>query len=107
MHTGEGDIGRLGDIVTWNGRNRTHAYPGSCGALTGSADGLLAPGKLLTGDKFDIWSTDTCRTFTFNREGTTNVHGISVDKFKLADDIFANGTLCKVTFRAFWNECFK
>ena len=61
MHTGEGDMDRLGDIVTWNGRNRTHAYPGPCGALTGSADGLLAPGKLKTGDKFDIWSTDTCR----------------------------------------------
>ena len=62
MHTGEGDIDRLGDIVTWNGRNRTHAYPGPCGALTGSADGLMAPGKLKTLDKFDMWSTDTCRS---------------------------------------------
>ena len=65
MHTGEGDMDRLGDIVTWNGRNRTHAYPGPCGALTGSADGLLAPGKLMTMDKFDIWSTDTCRSGLF------------------------------------------
>ena len=74
MHTGEGDIGRLGDIVTWDGRNRTHAYPGSCGALTGSADGLLAPGKLLTGDKFDIWSTDTCRCYQAQDQDIKNFY---------------------------------
>ena len=107
MFTGEEDINKLGDIKSWNGNTRTDAFTGECGQIKGSADGLLAPGKLKALDSFDIWSTDTCRTFTFNREGTTNVHGISVDKFKLADDIFANGTLCKVTFRAFWNECFK
>ena len=96
MFTGETDISRLGDIHSWNGNNRTEAFQGECGKIKGSADGLLAPGKLKMLDKFDIWSTDTCRTFTFEREGTTQVSGISVDKFKLADDIFANGTVCKV-----------
>ena len=61
MHTGEGDIDRLGDIVTWNGKERTEAFPGDCGRLQGSADGLLTPGKLTNADKFDIWSTDICR----------------------------------------------
>ena len=61
MHTGEGDIDRLGDIVTWNGKERTEAFPGNCGRLQGSADGLLTPGKLTNADKFDIWSTDICR----------------------------------------------
>lgn len=95
MHTGEGDISRLGDIVTWNGKNRTHAYPGPCGQLSGSADGLLTPGKLMYGDRFDMWSTDICRKLTFERIGKTTRHGISVQKFSLSDQIFDNGTVCK------------
>ena len=98
MFTGEKNISQLGDIHSWNDNKRTEAFPGECGRIKGSADGLLAPGKLKLLDRFDIWSTDTCRTFTFDREGTTQVNGISVDKFKLAEDIFANGTLCKVIF---------
>ena len=99
MFTGEKDINKLGDIKSWNGKTRTEAFPGTCGQVRGSADGLLAPGKLKDLNSFEIWSTDTCRTFTFQREGTTAKHGISVDKFKLSDDIFANGTLCKVVRR--------
>merc|ERR1719411_393927 len=100
MFTGEKDMSQLGDIKSWNGNNRTEAFRGECGRIKGSADGLLAPGKLKHLDSFDIWSTDTCRTFTFKREAPTSVHGIPADKFKLADDIFANGTLCKD------NECY-
>ena len=99
MFTGEKDMSQLGDIKSWNGNNRTEAFKGECGRIKGSADGLLAPGKLKMLDSFDIWSTDTCRTFTFQREGTTKVNGISVDKFNLAENIFANGTLCKVIIR--------
>jgi len=95
MHTGEGDIGRLGDIVTWNGKERTEAFPGECGRLQGSADGLLTPGKLTNADKFDIWSTDICRKLTFERIGTTSTHGISVEKFQLSDTVFDNGTKCE------------
>ena len=61
MHTGENDIDKLGDIVTWNGYNTTHSYSGECAKLTGSADGLLTPGRLMSENKFDIWSTDICR----------------------------------------------
>ena len=103
MFTGEKDMSQLGDIKSWNGNNRTEAFRGECGRIKGSADGLLAPGKLKMLDSFDIWSTDTCRTFTFQREGTTKVNGISVDKFNLAENIFANGTLCKVIFRKIYS----
>ena len=105
MFTGEKDINTLGDIKSWNGKNRTEAFRGECGRVKGSSDGLLAPGKLKMLDRFDIWSTDTCRTFTFEREGTTQVNGISVDKFKLADNIFDNGTLCKVITGHTFGDC--
>jgi len=95
MHTGQDNIDRLGEIVTWNKVNRTEAYRGTCGEVTGSSDGLFAPGVLKHADSFDIWSTDTCRKLTFTREGSESKHGIEVEKFKLADDVFDNGTICE------------
>jgi hypothetical protein len=67
MHTGEDDIALLGRVATWNGRTRTAAFPGECGRLRGSSDGLLAPGYLAMRDEFQIWSTDSCRPLTFVR----------------------------------------
>ena len=67
MHTGEDDISLLGQVATWNGQTRTAAFPGECGRLTGSSDGLLAPGSLAMKDEFQIWSTDSCRPLTFVR----------------------------------------
>jgi len=95
MHTGQGDIDRLGEIITWNKSNRTDAFKGKCGDVTGSSDGLFAPGLLKKAESFDIWSTDTCRKLTFSREGKETKHGIEVEKFKLADNVFDNGTLCE------------
>jgi len=94
MHTGLGDIEQLGKIISWNKETRTNAYKGKCGEVTGSADGLFAPGLLKKANSFDIWSTDTCRTLTFNKKEKTLVHGIEAVKFKLADDVFDNGTVC-------------
>ena len=95
MHTGQDNIDRLGEIVTWNKANRTEAYRGACGEVSGSSDGLFAPGVLKDADSFNIWSTDTCRKLTFTRQGTESKHGIEVEKFKLADNVFDNGTICE------------
>jgi len=95
MHTGKDDINKLGEIVSWNKSNRTEAFRGKCGQVTGSSDGLFAPGLLKKAESFDIWSTDTCRKLTFSREGKQMVHGIEVDRFKLSDTVFDNGSVCK------------
>ena len=67
MHTGQGDIHRLGQIVAWNRSNRTHAFEGECGLVAGSADGLFAPGLLQSTDSIALWSTDACRTLPFSK----------------------------------------
>jgi hypothetical protein len=67
MHTGQGDIEKLGRIFAWNRRNQTYAFEGECGAVTGSADGLFAPGLLKTADSLQLWSTDICRKLTLSR----------------------------------------
>jgi hypothetical protein len=94
MHTGEDDISLLGKISTWNHQTRTSAYSGECGQVRGSSDGLFAPGTLAMKDRFELWSTDICRPLSFQRDGVESVHGITVDKFRLSQDVFANKTLC-------------
>lgn len=94
MHTGEDDISLLGQISSWNYKTTSSAFPGECGKVRGSADGLFAPGTLAMTDNFDIYSTDVCRTLTFQRKESESVHGIPADKFQLADNVFANKTEC-------------
>jgi len=94
MHTGQGDMERLGQIVSWNQNNQTDAFRGRCGQVTGSADGLFAPGLLKKKESFSLWSTDACRQLSFSRLGSDEVSGVTVTKFQLDDDVFANGTVC-------------
>ena len=56
---------------------------------------LLAPGLLRKAESFDIWSTDSCRKLTFERAGSLERHGLTVDRFQLADNVFDNGTACE------------
>jgi len=95
MHTGEEDISMLGKISSWNHATTVSAFPGECGKVQGSSDGLFAPGTLAMENSFKIWSTDICRTLDFERAEGETVHGIVSDKFRLASTVFANSTECK------------
>jgi len=94
MRTGSDNINLLGEITSWNKNTRTEAYPGECGVVRGSADGLFPPGLTDTMDKISIFSTDLCRPLTFTRTGTRTVHGVPVQKFDLAATSFANSSVC-------------
>ena len=94
MNTGKEDISLLGQIVSWNGKTRTEAYPGDCGLVRGSSDGLFPPGLAATTDSISIFSTDLCRPLHFTRFSTQDVHGIPVEKFDLAASNFANSSVC-------------
>jgi len=95
MHTGKDDISKLGQIVSWNGRNRSDAYSGECGVVRGSSDGLFPPGLAATTDSISIYSTDLCRPLKFTSTGNHAVHGITVEKFELAASNFANSSVCE------------
>jgi len=95
MHTGSDDISLLGSIVSWNRKNRTDAFPGECGVVKGSSDGLFPPGLTSNKDTISIFSTDLCRPLHFIKEATQDVHGIPVEKFNLAPENFANSSVCE------------
>jgi len=94
MRTGADDINLLGKITSWNKNNRTDAYPGDCGVVRGSADGLFPPGLTDTMDTISIFSTDLCRPLHFTRSGSRTVHGVPVQQFDLAATNFANSSVC-------------
>ena len=94
MHTGKADMALLGEISAWNNSSRTEAYPGECGVVRGSSDGLFSPGITTASDSISIFSTDLCRPLHFTRAGKQEVHGIPVDRFDLATTNFANSSVC-------------
>jgi len=95
MRTGKDDISKLGQIVSWNGSNRTDAFSGDCGVVRGSSDGLFPPGLAATTDSISIFSTDLCRPLKFTKTGKHIVHGIQVETFELAASNFANSSVCE------------
>jgi len=94
MHTGVGDMDLLGSIASWNKKTRSEAYPGDCGLVKGSSDGLFPPGMVSKMDTISIFSTDLCRPLHFTRSGSKKVHGIPVEKFALGATNFANSSVC-------------
>jgi hypothetical protein len=92
--SGVDDMTLLGQIASWNTMTRTEAYPGDCGLLRGSSDGLFPPGMTSGTDSISIFSTDLCRPLHFTRSGMQEVHGIPVEKFDLSVTNFANSSLC-------------
>jgi len=100
MHTGSGDISKLGEILEWNNANRVDAFPGECGKIKGSSDGLFPPGSTAHRDTISLYSTDLCRQLFFSKDKKEHseqfsIHGIPVEKFELSPTNFANGTVCR------------
>jgi len=94
MRTGEENIERLGEIVSWNNDSKTDAYDGECGRVRGSSEGLFPPGLAETSDSISYFSTDLCRPLHFTKSGSSSVHGIPATKFQLDPTNFANSTNC-------------
>ena len=94
MYTGKNNITHLGTIFSWNNSTRTGAYPGSCGQVMGSSDGLFPPGKTSHSNMISLFSTDLCRALHFVKHGQAEVHGIPVNTFHLVTNNFANSSLC-------------
>ena len=94
MYTGKNNITNLGTIFSWNNSTSTEAYPGSCGQVRGSSDGLFPPGKTSQSNIISLFSTDLCRALHFVKHGQAELHGIPVNTFHLSTNNFANSSIC-------------
>jgi hypothetical protein len=81
MASGAGDYSKLGEILDWNGSNRTH-YPGACGEIKGVASGFMPMNRDL--DHFDFFSPDICKPIRFQRtEDYLHRGSLPVSKFSI------------------------
>jgi len=100
MDTGSNGLDNLGKLVQWNHAKQTDVFPGKCGEITGSSDGLFPPGAAYESDTLSIFSTDLCRPLHFDKRESHLIHDIPVYSFQLSPDVFSNSTVCKT------NSCY-
>ena len=89
MYTGLGDVGRMGEVFSWNSSPRG-IFPGRCGEIHGSAGEFYPPGMAKT--HIDMFSNDLCRTIRLNYQREVDVFGINSYEFTADHSFFANGT---------------
>lgn len=99
MHTGDGDISRIGKVERWDYRNRTDFYPRQCGMINGSA-GEFYPPKQQRDQQISFFSPDMCRSLAFDYAEDTLVNGINGYKYSGGKRTVDNGTVYAE------NECY-
>ena len=71
MYTGADDATKIGQINTWNHKNRTN-YKSTCGKISGSAGGFYPPS--LKSDTLDLFSHQLCRVLSYQQKNETQKH---------------------------------
>nr|CAD7603521.1 unnamed protein product [Timema genevievae] len=99
IDTGQDDIGHVGELKNWNYRNTTEFYQGTCARIDGTA-GELWPPKRGREDRVTMYSTDLCRSISFDYTDEYEVEGILGYRYSGGPSIVDNGTLDPS------NECF-
>ncbi|XP_030382948.1 protein croquemort [Scaptodrosophila lebanonensis] len=93
IHTGVGDITKMGEIQFWKGINHTGWYEGECGRLNGSTSDLFVPGEPLE-KPLTIFITDTCRIINLEFTGqSVEIEGIKGWKYEATANTYDNGQL--------------
>ncbi|XP_015108734.1 scavenger receptor class B member 1 [Diachasma alloeum] len=90
MHTGEGDLSKMGMIERVNGRENGNIWgDDDCDRVQGSAGFLYPPEMYRDPSKsLNIYAPDMCRTFKLDRVGDGSSYGIPTMSFKPPVDGF-------------------
>lgn len=81
----------FGRTLTWNYKNRTEYYEGSCGEIRGSGGEFYPTDR--TKGSIEIFSAELCKNALLKYEGEVEVNGVKGYKYS-ARDLFDNGK-CK------------
>lgn len=99
MHTGDGDMSRIGKVEQWDYRNYTDFFPRECGMINGSA-GEFYPPNQQRDQPISFFSPDMCRSIAFDYAEDKMVNGINGYKYSGGKRTVDNGSLYAE------NECF-
>lgn len=91
MNTGELDLMRIGELVEWNGGNRTDYFPAHCGMINGSA-GEFYPQNLQQDQSISFFSPDLCRSIPLDYAEEQEIKGIRAYKYSGGPRTVDNGT---------------
>lgn len=91
MHTGEGDLMKLGKLMNWNYNSRTDYFADTCGMINGSA-GELYPQKLTKEEPISLFTPDLCRSLPLYYEMEAKVHGLNGFMYSGGERTVDNGT---------------
>jgi len=92
VHTGRGDLSRMGDLLLWNGQNTTGYYPGECGKVNGSTGELWSPDRKWN-QPTSIFLPDAARYLNLFPTENLTVDGIAVWRYESTNLTLDNGQL--------------
>lgn len=92
METGAHDISKVGKLSNWNYNNRTKFYEAQCGIVKGSAGELFPPDRNRD-TPLELFSSDLCRSITFDYAEDTEIHSVPGYRYILGKRLVDNGTV--------------
>ncbi|XP_075153536.1 protein peste-like [Haematobia irritans] len=92
IHTGVGDIDKLGQLVKWKGKNYTDAFDEECNAVRGSP-GEFQKRHLKRHESIEYFFNDFCRALTMDYIDDVIIDGILGYRYHISPSSFDNGTL--------------
>uniref|UniRef100_A0A1I8QA97 Uncharacterized protein n=1 Tax=Stomoxys calcitrans TaxID=35570 RepID=A0A1I8QA97_STOCA len=92
IHTGVGDIDRLGELMLWKGKNYSEAFSEGCNAVHGSP-GEFQRTHLKKHESIDYFFTDFCRALKMDYLDEVYIDGIRGYRYIISPSVFDNGTL--------------
>ncbi|KAH8273707.1 hypothetical protein KR018_010262, partial [Drosophila ironensis] len=92
IHTGQGDLNHMGDILLWKGSNHTGFYPGECGRVNGSTGELWSPDHRWD-QPTTIFIPDVARYLNLYPQKNLTVDGIDVWLYESTNRTLDNGQI--------------
>ncbi|KAH8412390.1 hypothetical protein KR009_001673, partial [Drosophila setifemur] len=92
IHTGKGDLSRMGDLLLWKGENTTGFFPGECGKVNGSTGELWSPDRKWN-QPTSIFLSDAARFLNLFPVQNVTIDGIDLWRYESTNLTLDNGQL--------------
>ena len=100
IHTGAGNLSRMGNIVRWNNEPAMRKWSGECDALEASDAGVFPPLKVRRKEPILVFKAEACRRIQFEFSHVTSVFGMETHRYLIPENEFhmSKGPKCYCEF---------